>query len=414
MQAVGIIIEHNPFHNGHQWHLEKAKEMSGCPFVIGVMSGNFMQRGEPAIFDKWARAEMAVRGGVDLLIELPTVFAVRSAQYFATGGVRLLNSLGVVSHLCFGAEHADLDILKKIATAAEDTAINSLLHTYLKSGNTYAAALGQALEKLYHISPDIIKSPNNILGIEYLRALERFAPNLIPLPVTRQQSQYNNTILTAPFASATAIRQTLLNTMSVSEELTCTIPSTTTNVIRNLLKDQRGPVTFSDFSNIVLAQLRRTNLERLEELPNVSEGLHYKIRECALQAGNLEQLLSLLKSKRYPYTRLQRIIIHALLGTTQKQLINFDEEGPLYARVLAFNQQGRRLLKQINQQSNIPIITKTTHFLTSKERDNPNLTPLQNMLSIDTTASDIYVLGMPSSQWNIGAWDFRKPALYIP
>jgi len=413
MQAVGMIVEYNPFHNGHKWHLDAAKKQSGCPFAVGVMSGNFMQRGEPALFDKWKRAEMAIRGGVDLMIELPTVFAVRSAQYFATGGIRLLNSLGIVSHICFGAEHADLAVLNKIATAAEDVGVINDLHIHLQSGNTYAAALGKSLQSNYHLSPDIISSPNNILAIEYLRAIKKFAPQLIPLPVTRQQSQYRDTALTAPFASATAIRQGLLNSMSMANEISSTIPLTTLNIINKLLAEKRGPVTFSNLSNVILAQLRTASLEELEQIPSVSEGLHYKLRDSALRAANINQLLSLLKSKRYPYTRLQRIIIHALLRTNKEQLAAFDESGPLYARVLAFNQQGRLLLKHINQHSTIPIITKTTHFLHSSQRDLSDLTPLQNMLAIDTVASDIYALGMPPSNWNVGAWDFRFPPLFL-
>lgn len=414
VRAVGVVIEYNPFHNGHQWHLNEAKKQSGCLAVVGVMSGNFVQRGEPAIFDKWARAEMAVRGGVDLILELPTVFAVRSAQYFATGGIRLLHSLGIVSHVCFGAEHADLPLLKTIANATEDVTFDNSLHSYLKAGSTYAAAFGRALAECYQVSPDIIKSPNNILGIEYLRAMEKFAPQLIPVAVMRQQSQYNDTLLTAPFASATAIRHALLDKMCNNEEINSAIPLTTTNLMQNLLNDQRGPVTLSSLSNIILAQLRRASLEKLAKLPGVSEGLHYKIRECALQAGNVDQLLSLLKSKRYPYTRLQRILIHSLLETTQEQLAGFDQLGPLYGRVLAFNQQGRHLLKQMNEQSRIPIITKTTHFLTSKQRGSQELTPLQQMLAVDTIASDLHVLGMPPSHWNVGGCDFRYSALYIP
>lgn len=414
MQAVGIIIEYNPFHNGHQWHLQAAKAHSGCPFVVGVMSGNFMQRGEPGIFDKWKRAEMAILGGVDLIIELPTVFAVRSAQYFATGGIRLLHALGVVSHVCFGAEHADLTTLHTIATAIKNEEIIHELHIHLKSGKTYAAALGQALKKHYQISPELIASPNNILAVEYLRAIEKFAPNLIPIPVARQQSQYNDTALTAPFASATAIRQALLQNLSLTNEIKAAIPPTTALLIEQLLKEERGPVTAWDFSNILLAQLRTASLEKLEQLPSISEGLHYKIQECALQATHLKELYTLLKSKRYPYTRLQRILTHSLLGTTKEQLTTFDETGPLYARVLAFNDQGRLLLKQIQQQSNVPIITKTTHFLKSKERNTAKLTPLQTMLSIDTLASDIYALGMPASSWKRGGWDFRYPALYVP
>jgi predicted nucleotidyltransferase len=414
MQAVGVIVEYNPFHNGHKWHIDAAKKRSGCPYVIGVMSGNFVQRGEPAIFDKWKRAEMAIHGGVDLIIELPTVFAVRSAQYFATGGIRLLQSLGVVSHVCFGAEHADLALLNKIATATDDLNILNQMHMNLKAGNTYAAALGQALEKKYSICSDIITSSNNILAVEYLRAIKRVAPKLQPIAITRQQSKYNDTTITSPFASATSIRQSIINNMAITDELRLSLPETTLQILYSILAEKRGPVTLSNLSSIILAQLRISSSKKLEQLPNVSEGLHYKIRDSSLLAKNIQHLLSLLKSKRYTYTRLQRIMIHALLGTTQRQLEDFDEQGPLYARILAFNQNGRLLLKEINKHSSIPPITKTTHYLTSRQRDMDTLTSLQQMLSIDTLSSDIYSLGMPSLNWNTGGWDFRYPALYIP
>jgi len=414
MQAVGMIVEYNPFHNGHQWHINAAKKESGCPFAIGVMSGNFMQRGEPALFDKWKRAEMAVRGGLDLVIELPTVFAVRSAQYFATGGIRLLEALGIVSHVCFGAEHADLTMLKKMATAMEQSQIINDMHINLKSGNTYAAALGKSLEEHAHISAEMIASSNNILAIEYLRAIEKSAPHLIALPVSRQQSRYNDTVISTPFASATAIRHALLSNQTITNELRSSIPETTFEIIHSIIAEQRGPVTFSSLSGIILAQLRMSSLEKIEQLPGVSEGLHYKIRDSALLASNITELFSLLKSKRYPYTRLQRIIAHSLLGTNKIQVTEFDEYGPLYARVLAFNQNGRLLLKEIQKHSKIPLITKTTHFLNSKQRGSQTLTPLQNMLAIDTVASDVYSLGMPASSWNKGAWDFRYPASYLP
>lgn len=414
MKAVGVIVEYNPFHNGHKWHIDTAKKRSGCSFAIGVMSGNFVQRGEPALFDKWKRAEMAIYGGVDLIIELPTVFAVRSAQYFATGGIRLLQSLGIVSHICFGAEHADLPILRKIATTIDELKTITDMHTNLKLGSTYAAALGQALEKQYKLSPDLITSSNNILAIEYLRAIEKFAPNQIPIIVTRQHSKYHDTCITTPFASATSIRQAIVNNNTITDELKLALPDTTLQILHNILEEKRGPVTLANLSTMILAQLRTTSLKKLEQLPNVSEGLHHKIRNTSLKAANIQQLFSLLKSKRYPYTRLQRIIIHALLGTTQSQIMSFDQQGPLYARVLAFNKNGRLLLKEINQNSMIPLITKTTHYLSSKQRDTEDLTSLQQMLSVDTLASDVYSLGMPSSNWNVGAWDFRYPALYIP
>jgi predicted nucleotidyltransferase len=202
--------------------------------------------------------------------------------------------------------------------------------------------------------------------------------------------------------------------MTITDEIKMSVPGTTSEILYDLLSQKRGPVTLSNFSSIILAQLRITSSKQLEKLPSVSEGLHYKIRDSSLLAANIEHLLALLKSKRYTYTRLQRILIHALLRTTQDQLASFDKEGPLYARILAFNQNGRLLLKKMNQTNAIPLITKTTHYLSSKQRDTDTLTPLQQMLSADTLASDIYSLGIPSSSWNMGAWDFRYPALYIP
>ncbi|HEY3424671.1 MAG TPA: nucleotidyltransferase [Negativicutes bacterium] len=414
MQAVGIVVEYNPFHNGHHWHAQRARQLSGCQFVIGVMSGQFVQRGEPALFDKWKRAEMAVSAGVDLVIELPAVFAVRSAQYFATGGIRLLQALGVVSHICFGAEHADLALLKKAAHAIADHQTIQTMRAELETGSTYAAAFGKALEAEGNIESAIFTHPNNILAIQYLDALQNFAPGIIPIAITRQSSHYHDTALTAPFASATAIRQILLEEMTVTGQLAATMPTTTATIINYLLNAKRGPVTLSALSDIILAKLRMSSLEHLEQLPNVSEGLHYKIRECALQAGTVEELLTLLKSKRYTRTRLQRIIIHALLGTTKPSIADFDKSGPLYARILAFNQQGRSLLKHINCRTTLPLITKTTHYLTSKQRDQQQLTPLQKMLTIDTMASDIYALGLPAAHYKAGGWDFKHSPAYLP
>lgn len=412
MHAVGIIAEYNPFHNGHKWHLEQAKKKSGQDFVIAVMSGNFVQRGEPAIFDKWQRAMLAVRSGVDLVIELPTAFTVRSAQYFAAGGVRLLSQLGIVSHLCFGAETADLEILEKAAQAINDQEITLNMMSKLKAGATYAAALGYALEKSSNINIAILKSPNNILALEYLRAIKKFAPDIAPIPIKRHISHHHDTAIDSPFASAGAIRKAFTDKKSCKNS-SISMPSDNMNIINELLASNRGPAKLETLSAVILGKLRTANLEYIEQLPDVSEGLQNKIKECALKARNLDEMLSMIKSKRYTYTRLQRIMVHALLGTQKNQLVFFDQTGPLYARVLAFNNNGRTMLKHINKQANVPIITKTSQFLNSKERDNNILTPLQNMLALDTIASDVFVLGLPNDRWHSGGLDFRLSPIYI-
>lgn len=414
MTAVGMIVEYNPFHNGHKWHLDSAKNQTGCSCSIAVMSGNYMQRGEPAMFDKWARAQMAVLAGVDLVIELPVTSAVRSAQFFAEGGVRLLNSLGVVSHLCFGAECANLESLNEIANATTKPETIDNIKELMKNGISYAAALEKSINKICDVSQDLIKSPNNILAVEYLKALNKFAPNIQPIVVERRQSNYHDKYIDSPFASATAIRTEILNKSIDWNKIERAVPETTLKFIKQLLNNNSGPITPYVMSNLILAKIRTLSLRDIESLPEVSEGLQYKIHECSLNANSYENFLDLIKSKRYPRTRLQRIAIHALLGITKTSLSLFDERGPLYARILAFNEQGRGLLKKINQIASIPTIIKTTDFLNSKQRSSGILSPLQSMLAIDTIASDIFVLGIPEASLRSGGWDFRRSPIYNP
>ncbi|HWR43222.1 nucleotidyltransferase [Sporomusa sp.] len=415
MNAVGMIVEYNPFHNGHLWHLNEAKRISGAQFAIGVMSGNFLQRGEPAMIDKWSRAAMAVKAGVDLIIELPAVFTVRSAQYFATGGIQLLGRLGIVSHICFGAESADLSMLTAAAEALSGSDIVNTLRQKMRTGQTYAASLALTLSESLGIDPGVIHSPNNILAIEYLRAIATYAPQLIPLPIQRLSSNYHDNFITSNIASATAIRasitkNTLLSPGSIAWQ---TLPSASAEQINTLITTGRAPVTLDAFSNIILAKLRTMPLNELSSLPDVTEGLHNKISDSALKASTVQELFSFIKSKRYPLTRLQRIIVHALLGTTKPKIARFDQSGPLYARVLAFNQNGRMLLREIDRHSTVPVITKTSHFLTSKQRQNDELTLFQDMLAYDITATDMYVLGYPNCHWRTGGQDYQTSPQYL-
>ncbi|MBP2650129.1 MAG: hypothetical protein H6Q74_954 [Firmicutes bacterium] len=410
MKAVGIIAEYNPFHNGHQWHLQEARRLSNTNFSIAIMSGNFMQRGEPAIFDKWTRAQMAVTAGVDLVIELPVAFAVRSAEYFATGGIRLLNALGVVSHVCFGAEHANISILYTIAHALNNPAVVASLHQHLEAGYNYAAAWGQALEKVLGISREVVASPNNILAVEYLRALDSYAPALTPLPISRHMSGYHDTDINGTIASATAIRKALPVDI---DQAGSALPAVSKNIITAKFAAGYAPITFNNYDQMVLAVLRQASLQRLALLPDVSEGLEHKLKTAALRVGNIEELLINLKTKRYSRTRLQRLLIHVLLSTTKTKLQSYDQTGPLYARVLAFNEQGREILHHLKTTSAIPVITKTTHYLTSKKRDLHQLTSLESMLALDTTATDLYVLGHANQNFRRGGQDFQNPALFL-
>ncbi|KYZ77623.1 hypothetical protein AXX12_04230 [Anaerosporomusa subterranea] len=410
MKTVGIIAEYNPFHNGHLWHVEQAKQQSGSDYCVAVMSGQFTQRGEPAAFDKWARAAMAVMGGVDLVLELPAVFTVRSAQYFATAGVQLLNSLGLVTHLAFGAENPDLTLLQQAADL-NNTDIGPALRQRLTSGVTYAAALADCLS-ISGASVNVLSQPNNILAIEYLRAISRFAQTITPVIIPRRHSHYHDTEVTSPFASASAVRQALIN--GNNNALQCALPPASLSLIKQRLAEGRGPVIYEAFTTPILYKLRTARLSDLAELPDIAEGLHHKLAAEALKSTTIEELLTRVKSKRYTRTRLQRILIHALLGLSKQQIETFDQCGPLYARVLAFNEKGRLLLKAVAEYASIPIITKTAHFLNTKQRSRQSQqSPAAQMLSIDTLASDIYSLGAPNIQQRVGASDFHQSPFYI-
>jgi predicted nucleotidyltransferase len=410
IKAVGIIAEYNPFHNGHLWHAHQAKQQSGNDYCIAVLSGQFTQRGEPAAFDKWTRAAMAVMGGVDLVLELPAVFSVRSAQYFATAGVQLLNTLGVVTHLAFGAETPDRTLLQQAADL-NTIELGPALRERLTAGVTYAAALADCLS-LSGASVSILSQPNNILAIEYLRAISRLAQSLTPVIIPRRYSHYHDTEITSPFASASAVRQALRN--GDDDALHCALPPASLALINQRLLEGRGPVSYEAFTTPILYKLRTAQLSDLAELPDIAEGLHHKLAVEALRSTTIEELLSRVKSKRYTRTRLQRILIQALLGLSRQQIEKFDQYGPLYARVLAFNANGRLLLKAVAKDASIPIITKTAHFLNTKQRSRRSQHSLAaQMLSIDTLASDIYSLGAPNIQQRAGASDFHQSPFYI-
>ena len=412
MRAVGIIAEYNPFHNGHLLHVAEARRASGLDAVVAVMSGQFVQRGEPAVFDKWSRAEMAVAGGVDLVVELPVAFAVRSAQFFAAGGVRLLAALGVVDKLCFGAEHPDAATLSTLAAATEDACVTLELRRRLGGGETYAAALGRTLAAHTGLPAAVVASPNNILAVEYVRAIARYAPDMVPLPIARRGAGYHDTSIQGPIASATAVRQALLAGDMARAE--AALPPASRVIAAALTASGRGPVSWEDFTPLALAALRRAPLAELGSLPEVSEGLEYKLKDAGREAGDAAALWALLKSKRYPRTRLQRLLVHALLASRKADLAAWDECGPLYARVLAFGDRGRVLLRAMESAARVPVVTKTTHFLDGSRAACGPLPPPQAMLALDVAASDLYCLGMANPVWRRGGEDFRHSPRYMP
>ncbi len=412
MAITGIITEYNPFHNGHLYQLQKIREHNGQAGIICVMSGSFTQRGEAAIADKWTRARLAVLGGADLVLELPFVFAVRSAQDFAGGGVRLLERLGIADTLAFGTEYDDIAMLQKLSDCLRDEATQAKLHERLQAGLSYAAALSTAAASQSGLPEELLREPNTILALEYLQALQRFSCQLQPLIVKRRTSHYHDTEIHACLASATAIRTELSHTVANWQLLRQAMPPASLELLKQK-KEQDSLPSMEYLFRPLITRIRCMSYADLRNIYSVNEGLEYKISEAAQQSSSLRELLKNIKSKRYPQSRLQRMLLYILLAFSPASAKSFDAAGPLYARVLAFNGTGRELLRGIKEHATIPLITKTGHYLHTQQRAQgfDSLSLLQQMLAYDTWSSELYALCFK----NVlpGTPDFTTSPLYI-
>lgn len=390
-EVLGVVAEYNPFHNGHLYHLEKTKEKTGAKFVVCVMSGNFVQRGNTSIVDKWTKAEMALAGGVDLVIELPAVYSVSSAESFAQGAVKILENLGIVDTISFGTETDDFAALNNIATilTEEPKEFSNMLKEELKQGVSYPKAREQALIKYLNDDvryKNILNNPNNILGVEYLKALKQLKSKISPVAIKREKVYYNDNTIVDDFASATAIRNMVMNKEFAG--LIKVVPRVT---YETLLKEYEvGNVVYDiqRYEKEIFYTLRRMSLSEIAELPDVSEGLENTIKNAANFCNNIKDFVNMVKTKRYTQTRIQRILVFALLGITKKDVQMAKKVVP-YARVLGFNEKGKMLLSGIAQNNpKMEVITSVKKFM-----DNNTNKTYKRMLDIDIFATDVYTLG---------------------
>jgi len=419
MKVLGLIAEYNPFHNGHLYHLEESKKLSGADLVVCVMSGNFIQRGEPAIVNKWARAKMALSQGADLVIELPLACAMASAEYFASGAVRILNDIGIVDYICFGSEHGDIKELDSIAQilADEPASYKSFLKEELGKGLSYPAARESALKKYaafkamsdINIS-EIIASSNNILGIEYLKALKRIKSSITPLTIKRISNDYNTENITGSISSASSIRKYIStsNPPSLDDVLAMTLPKASTDVLFEEFHAGRGPVFKEDFYPVVTSLIRKMAPEQLKEFAYVSEGLENRIKSAADAAGTYEELVDGICTKRYTKTRVQRMLMGILTGITSEDvnmLSRFDS--PQYARDLGFNSKGKQLLSQIKKKSSIPLVLKTADFIKSCDPI------LKRKLELESLSTDLYVMGYKNPASRKAGQEFTQSIIIV-
>lgn len=408
MKVLGIVSEYNPLHTGHAYHIRASVEKTGATHVICVMSGHFVQRGEPSIVDKWARAKMALLSGADLVLELPVAFSCASAEIFAYGAVRTLHCTGVVDYLSFGSEQGELGSLWRIASVLYDepAAYRELLKKYLGEGNSFASAREKALTGYLRGLPDnIMSQSNNILAIEYLKALKSLRSNIQPTTIKRQGSSYQETEIAASFSSATAIRAFLQSNGSPEHPLlSANLPESSLQQLKQCLEKGRGPVFSETFEQTILYRIRTMDPQCLQQVPDVKEGLENRLIACANKAGTLDQLVNMVTTSRYPSARIKRICANLLWGITKSSLQSFlDDETCGYLRVLGFSPKGRELLQRISREGALPLVTKVSNYknqLSGLSRE---------MFEYDIKATDIYALGFPNPAERFGGQDLSTP-----
>lgn len=357
MKAVGIICEYNPLHKGHEYHIKTARRDLGADAVIGVMSGNFVQRGDFACFDKWTRARWAIDSGMDLVLELPAPFSCASAEFFAKAGVDILNACGVVDFLSFGSESGTLEGLTNCANALSSEEFKAELSKCSAQyfGRSFPYIRQKALSAIIGDDASLIEKPNNILAVEYIKAIVSTKSAIIPTTVKRQGADYNSSD-TSEFMSATGIRG--LMDLGRYKEAADNLPDTLKEDFLRTVSSYGGHIKgISSFGSTVLYRLKSMSISDFEALPDTGEGLSNRLFEAAAKAFTLDEFIKAVSTKRYTQSRIDRIILSALLGITRAEI----EGGVSCIRVLGFNDTGRALLAKMRKKATLPIITKPAY-----------------------------------------------------
>lgn len=396
---LAIIAEYNPFHTGHLYHINASKDETDAKNIIVVMSGNYVQRGEPAIIDKYYRTRFALLNGVSLVLELPVCYATASAEYFAKGAIDILNKTNIIDSLCFGSEIGDISQLKQISDIliAEPSLYKHYLKSALNAGNSYAFSRQHALDLFIGKNVSFLNNPNNILGIEYLKALTLSNSKIKPFTIKRRFSDYNSEKLGTVFSSATAIRKCIAN--NNLDNLSKFIPNY--DFMLEIISNKE--LNFFKNYNYVLSHLVKTSTQEfLQKILDVNEGLENRIKKAYDQYLDINDIVNFIKTKRYTYTKIQRALLHILLNIKSSDLDNLNKNS--YIRVLGFRKDKQFLLKQLIQNSTVPVLTNLKNFDTSN-----------SMLQKEIITTDIYYNGV--SFYNNKVYnqniEFSKPIIII-
>jgi len=346
MKVSGIICEYNPFHNGHYYHIKKTRE-NGATHIVAVMSGNFVQRGDVAVIDKFERAKAAVRCGVDLVIELPVAYSLSGAEGFARGAMYILNSMGCVDELSFGSESGDINKILSAVQASLACSQSQELKTLLDSGVSYPSAMHALAERKYGKQVgDVFQWPNNLLAIEYIKAISYLNSKITPFTITRKNAGHDQPGVICNFASASFIRENIKE--NAYEDL---VPKVMYEILSDAVREGRY-ASFANLEKAIMYKMRMMTPAMIREVPDVGQGLEHRIYE-ARTASTVTEVMEMIKTKRYTMSRIRRILINALLGITKDDLTT----PPVYARILAVNERGTDILNIAKGKSRIPLST---------------------------------------------------------
>ena len=395
MRSVGLITEYNPFHNGHRHHLQQSLKVADATVSVAVMSGHFLQRGEPALVDKWRRTEMALAGGVDVVIELPLPWACSSAPDFARGGVQALAAIGGVDALSFGSEAGELEPLQQCAEtllkhAAE---LNKKTSRLLRAGLNYPQARAQLLAELLpdNLDPEALASPNNILGIEYLKALQQIGSSLRPLTIQRIGAGFHQTTVgQGNIASATGIRKLLAD----GEPIAALIPPAALAPLQAALVDGQQ-FSAERYVALLLAQILRAPAS-LPEYWLVENGIENRLLAVAEQTSELEGLISGIKTRQLTRTRIQRLLVAVLLGIRKQEAAALLSAGPRYLHLLGVNAAGQKFLAKTRKQRSIPLLQNFSRVHSTLKRfygvDSGGFVQSMQQLDLELRATKLYTL----------------------
>ena len=393
MKITGIVCEYNPLHNGHIYHMKKTRE-NGATHLVAVMSGNYVQRGDIAVQDKFERAKLAVRSGIDLVVELPCVYSLSSAEFYARGAVHILNSLGCVDEISFGSEVGSVEELENAAEIIAGFRKDSELEELMRGGMSYPNAVNSLIYKKYGSKlgnriGDILSSPNNVLAVEYIKSLRASNSIIMPFTVHRKSVAHDSMQVLGNTASASFIR----NCMEEGMDFYGLVPDRVYESYRKCMQNG-SRAAIKNLERLIIYKLRTSTAEQLRMVPDVGQGLENRILDCA-PCRSLEEVLQSIKTKRYTMARIKRILLNLLIGITKNDL----DVLPPYIRVLASSERGKDVLSYAKSKATLPVAPSLAR-LAAHGGD------AERFARLEAAASDIYALSQ--DKIGKGQQDYRN------